>query len=257
MDFPIEFVKVSHKSTISAQLSYALTVILTISWLTLLWVMLFLRTLGNCSVNEPDCRNEFLIHYTNWNWILSIVFFSVLLLSLLDPSGVIQFFLFMIVFWPLLCSTTIVFYLVIIILHNNPNILLKNAKEFGGPHSMGIVLLGNYIIHILQYLVVLYLFLMRFRVIRYATVFGFQMKNHTFVWKFFYIIWQVFFIPIVITIYFFSFDLKEIYGITISLFLLFLITFLLWLFLVLLPFYFILTYESENSNLKKNGIFFI
>lgn len=87
--------------------------------------------------------------YTNWNWTLQFVFFLLELIASTGVSKSLSMFNITIMFWWVMGTTTLVFFLVFVMFHDNADFLLKLMKENGGPYDSWVVLDANAVFHVL------------------------------------------------------------------------------------------------------------
>jgi hypothetical protein len=87
------------------------------------------------------------IHFTNWNWTISTVFFLLDVLAYADPSGIIRNYVHTFAFWVANGSAWLVFWLVFIMFKDNDQVLMNLWTGNGGRYSMSFLINMNAIFH--------------------------------------------------------------------------------------------------------------
>jgi hypothetical protein len=121
--------------------------LVSLGWTTILWYLIITKSMSDGS----EVTIQF---FTNWTWVINLLFYTGDLTSYLDRSGVIYFYLTTAVFPILHASNWLVFSLVFIILENNPDVMLREARHF----PIGLVFVGERIYHVLPTVVMLLYF---------------------------------------------------------------------------------------------------
>jgi hypothetical protein len=112
-----------------------------LTWTLLLWVTAIYK-LDNDGIT-------FFTFFTNWNWTLQIVFFTLEVGALFSNIKWVRVFNMSIVFWLTNGTTWLVFWLVFFMFKDNANFLLQISTIDGGPYAFWIVLEGNALFHVL------------------------------------------------------------------------------------------------------------
>lgn len=105
-------------------------------------------------------------HFTNWAWTINALFWLSELLSYADCWGTITFIVYTVFLWITNCLTWVVFWLVWIVLNDNPGILEDETKSHGGPYSSGFVYNMNTVFHYLPAIMMVYFMWARTEVIK-------------------------------------------------------------------------------------------
>ncbi len=90
-------------------------------------------------------------YFTNWMWTVNLLFYTASLIGLLEWTGTIQYYVVLFVWWPVFANISQVFWLVIVILYYNPDMITDAGDEYG----YGVVLLVDKIKHVIPFLVAL------------------------------------------------------------------------------------------------------
>lgn len=200
--------------------------LMIIVWVGLAWTVFLVRT-------NPD--GNILTHYTNWNWLVLIGFLCAEFVCNFELSRIAEIIIINLFYVAVLASNTLVFYFVLVILHDNPDILLDEATIFGGTHYIGNVFVYNAILHSFPYVVVLYFTILMPDRIWLSLHVGYSLYRDWW-YKVLFFVYQFvssIFLPIV---YICVFDLRSVYALTTSTWLIVLSFIVIWAFGVILPF---------------------
>jgi hypothetical protein len=181
----------------------------------LIWTIILL-TLFIGKFVYADSINDVFDHFTSWNWSANSIFFLLVLFSFIDWTRYMRFILHLTILWLIFGICFLVFFLVFVLLANNPSILLSLTKEEGGPYNAGLVLNFNTVYHTLPAIAILvYVFLARVEI---TLAVGFCIGYfNSLGQKVFYFIWYLLSPLLFIGLYCIIFNLKTIYGLTINL----------------------------------------
>jgi hypothetical protein len=215
----------------------------------ILWVIFSIVLMGYRTSTIKDDEQNMLSHFTNWNWLILTSFLLLDTITFFDIKNEIFLFYLGIAFWPTWTSCWEVFWLVILVLANNPSILLENAKAFGGDYDTGLVLVMDRIIHVLIIVVMFSYFICRLRFLIEATNLMY-FKTRGYGRKIFFVVWNIFSIPLVIGIYVSVFNVKTNYGFTWNLGYLFLEAILVLSIFTVIPFVVVFLF-ARDFNSKK------
>jgi hypothetical protein len=123
--------------------------------------------------------SKYAIHLTNWGWTLSLILFTFDILSRFDQRKVTKRFplrtdsmVTVVFFWITNGINWLIFWLFLIIINNNPNVIESEFKSKGGQYQDGEVFVFNTVFHVLPSLMMLvYSFLRRGPIERSIRVF--------------------------------------------------------------------------------------
>lgn len=113
---------------------------LVMGWTFVLWAAALVKI-------ADSSFTEYIQFFTNWSWTIQLLFFTADLLCYMDTSGRCHRILTGHPFWLVYSITWTVFWLVFLLLANNPDIFNDVAEE--GDLSMSTVLLGDRLVHVL------------------------------------------------------------------------------------------------------------
>lgn len=122
---------------------------LTVGW----WIICFVGTAAKVAFND----GSFTQFFTNWMWVFNFVFYTFDVISYFDPTGYINFYLIYGVWPPFFGNVAQVFFIVMMILYEHPQLITDEADEFG----WGIVILVERIVHVMPFVVQLFWIAMR------------------------------------------------------------------------------------------------
>lgn len=191
-----------------------LTLLFIFSWTAALWTILIGKLI-------EDGIYNYTIHYTDWNWTINAVFFLLDLITFFPKAKKLRLPLYYLFVWIANGSSWLVFYLIFVLFEDNVQLLINMSTLGGGKYELGFLINMNTVFHILPAMFMLaYLPIRRREITRvYATIY--KQFNST-VYPLY-----VAFILLVPLMYigFFEaiFDIRQIYGITLSKFYLVLI----------------------------------
>jgi len=152
-------------------------------------------------------------HLTNWNWILQLLFFFSEFYALTvscDSHRVVNVSVF---FWIVNGVTWLVFWLVFLMIRDNPNVILGLIDTNGGPYPAWVVLNGNAVFHVLIVIALLFYAFFSWNLIADSLLF-LAHKRLVNAWI---IIPYVILLPLLIVgAYLALFDVSIIYGLTTS-----------------------------------------
>lgn len=127
-----------------------LSFILFAGWTVVLWSFL----VGKMMLGDDGVKDYFR-HFTNWSWTLSAVFFLVDVVAYVLPRRQwrlrVRYGLAMYGFWWVNGTAWLVFWIVFVILNDNPFLLTDISKS--GGYSLGLVYCMDRIFHVLPPLV--------------------------------------------------------------------------------------------------------
>jgi len=163
-----------------------------------------------------DGTTGYLIHFTNWSWTLQALFFTFDLIFLLNKNGSLTFYLVSIFFWLVNGVTWSVFWLIFIVLGNNPDLLIDVSDRGTGTHSLGFILDMDRVFHVLPAVMILFYIFLRRDKIAFTVFFFMNPSQSTFITAFVYGLVNML-APIALALAYFSTnDVEEVYGLTIS-----------------------------------------
>jgi len=190
-------------------------VFFNIMWPVVIWGLLIGKLVNGGT-------HDFIKHFTNWNWSMNAIFFTTRTIGRLPwiltgrtTHNRISLFANGCLFWLTNGMSWLVFWLVLIMLADNPDILLEMAKEFG----LGMILDLDRVFHVFPTVFLLIYWAMcgheiswPLQVLVYRGSFD-GWRKITWV----YFIFNVLFGGLLImAIYFACFDISAVYGITTS-----------------------------------------
>ncbi len=158
---------------------------------------------------------DILRHYTSWNWIFNTIFFILeRVASFLDwYNGSISYMsiVYSYVLWVIQGSNWIVFWLVWVILYQNPNILLEQTIDEGGKYTLGQVIIGDRLLHVLPVIIFLIYFILRLPEI--IKIISWWKRNQ----KLYFLLFSNSLTTLLLVgSYRLLFDARDVYGITLS-----------------------------------------
>jgi hypothetical protein len=111
-------------------------------WAVVLWVVLLYRVSGG-----DDEIMSYYTYFTNWSWTVQALFFGAWTLAYADTSGSAHYLLAHL-YWVVNGTAWLVFWLVVVMLADNPMILIAASTMGGGSMSLGAVMTGNTVVHV-------------------------------------------------------------------------------------------------------------
>jgi len=190
-----------------------LAIILFSVWTVILWALAVGKIV-------QSGIGKYVIHLTNWGWALSAVFFLLDLISRFDRRKGFETSTIVLInamFWLVNGLEWIIFWLFIIIVNNNPDILEDEFKKNGGQYSDGFVLAMNYVFHVFPALLLLIYTILRRDVIKRSMVIIMDPQYVDLFWRVIYALGEIIIFPgYIISLYFLTTDISFIYGITFS-----------------------------------------
>ena len=172
---------------------------------------------------STDDFGDFSDHYTNWNWTLSTVFFtidSITVIMELFGSRLHAYYGRLLInttfFWLVNASAWLVFWLMFIVLEDNPNIFINLSTQGGGKYYLGFVYDLDRVLHILPAICILLYYIFRRKSITRAVSLIYFKKNLILI-KFAYVLYILVLSAIPLGIYDLAFNFQVIYKITTNL----------------------------------------
>lgn len=158
---------------------------------------------------------DILRHYTSWNWIFNTVFFLLEriahVVDFFNQSGELTWIVYNFFLWVIQGSNWIVFWLVFVILYQNPDILLEHTKEEGGEYTLGQVVLGDRLLHVIPVIAFLVFFILKLPdIVKYVQ----WWRKHNRLP--FYLFSNTLITLLLVGFYRLLFDAREVYGITLA-----------------------------------------
>lgn len=164
-------------------------------------------------------QEDILKHYTSWNWILNTLFFVVerlgTIIDYFNPPSAnkiykkVEFFVYSYLIWPIYGSSWVVFWLVYVIFSQNSDILIEHTKEGGGKYTLGQVILGDRLLHVMPVVALLIYFFFQLPEIIRVVQFWTRGKH---IW--FYLVHNTLTPLLFLGFYTILFDTRDVYGIT-------------------------------------------
>ena len=189
--------------------SYEKIILITICifWVIVVWLL----GLGKIFL---DGLVNYAIHFTNWSWTINGVYLLLDLVSCLDKTGKLSFYVISIGFWLVNGVSWIVFTLIFIVLHDNPDLLINMSDRGSGEQTLGFIMDMDRVFHVLPALVILlYMFMRRDKIGLVVYVFMNKRENQ-YALRFNYAFISMI-SPVLFTIiYCITVDIYAIYGIT-------------------------------------------
>lgn len=169
----------------------------------LLWIALFVRV-------GLDGVPTYIQYFTNWMFTFNVIFYTGDVISYLDWTGNLQHYWIAFIWWPFFANVAQVFWLVFILLIQNPDLLMQSAEEYG----LGLTLGVERFIHVIPFVFCLLWGILRLRDIvhvmsRFPWVDGY--KGLYFV----YLVYNFFIANSFLFCYWANYDFYEIYGVSI------------------------------------------
>jgi len=110
-------------------------------WSAILWTVLIYKLIND--------GGSFFRFFTNWNWILQTLFFTFEFFANAFLSRNLSMFDLTLFLWFVWGTTMLVFWLVFLMFHDNPQFILNMMTIFGGPYASWVVLDANAVFHVL------------------------------------------------------------------------------------------------------------
>lgn len=212
-------------------------------WRTLIkksvtFIFLFIWTLVLWIVAVYKWQNDggaFFTFFTNWNWTLQIIFFTIEFGAYASGIQTLKIFNQTFIFWIVSGTTWLVFWLVFFMIHDNADFFLELSTIDGGPYQLWVVLNGHALFHVLISIALLiYIILQKDYIDDSCTPFLSWKQRHKsdernpddissmalfYHWRLksiFYILYVTFAGAVLLLIYVCSFNIYAIYGLTTS-----------------------------------------
>ncbi len=189
----------------------------TLLWGAFLWGVLIFKLVS-------DDRYDIVRHYTSWSWAMALVFFTLDAVSYFAQSVLFRRIVYAFFFWFAWANAWIVFWVVYVILGQNPQILLDATVSGGGAYTLGQVLLGERTLHVIPVIaLVIWLFL---RLPELARATAHYAKYHRssepeyrrrFHYRLAYFLWVTLVPFLTLGIYALVFNIEDTYGVTLHL----------------------------------------
>lgn len=129
-------------------------------WSVVLWILMIGKIV-------KSGVSKYSIHFTNWGWTLSLILFTLDILSRFDRRKVTKdspirtdSMITIMFFWLANGIQWEIFWLFLLIVNNNPNVLESEFKKNGGEYDDGFVFVMNTVFHVIPaIMLLLYTFL--------------------------------------------------------------------------------------------------
>jgi hypothetical protein len=173
------------------------------------WALVLVGTLIGKFMYES--LTSYVMHYTNWNWTINAIFFTVDTISYISSD--LLYFNLVFFYWITNASSWIVFWVVFILFQDNPDILTDLSKDEGGDYSMGFLLNMNTLFHVLPAMFIMVYTLLRWSALKAVVNNVFHKESSQcervsyFIIFILYPLWGIF-------IYYVSVDIRDVYGVT-------------------------------------------
>lgn len=129
-------------------------------WTIALWVVVIAK------LSDGDAMGYF-TYFTNWSWTVQAVFYLAWVIAYIDRSGLGHYALAW-VYWPVNGLAWLVFWLVVVMLADNPEILIAASNLGGGTMSLGAVMTGNTAVHVIPAVMSMIFYIMYLFVLRWS-----------------------------------------------------------------------------------------
>lgn len=96
-----------------------------------------------------DSTEDYLEHFTNWMWTFAAIYYTLDVVSLIMSTRFFEFTLLWGLWWMYSANVWVVFWLVFVMVYDNPGVLTDEFKENGGDYYAGTVLVADKVFHIL------------------------------------------------------------------------------------------------------------
>lgn len=96
-----------------------------------------------------DTLEEYVEHFTNWMWTFMAIYYTFDIVAMLMINRFFESVLLSWVWWIYFSNAMVVFWLVFIMLYDNPGILTDEFEENGGDTYAGTILDGDRVFHII------------------------------------------------------------------------------------------------------------
>jgi hypothetical protein len=94
-----------------------------------------------------DSTLDYLQHFTNWMWTFAAVYYTLDAIAIIMSTRFFEFVLLYTLWWIYFANVWVVFWLVFIMLYDNPGILTDEFEDNGGDYYAGTVLVANQVFH--------------------------------------------------------------------------------------------------------------
>lgn len=175
-------------------------------WTVALWLLL----IGKLATDD---FLSFINHYTNWSWVINAAFFMLDIFSLFDKTRYMSMILGSSLFWLANASSWLVFWLVFIMLSDNPNIIIELSNQGGGKYPLGFILDMDRVFHVLPAIFILVYFVIRRKSVTRGVALVFYPTTSKAI-KAIYVLYIIIFSATPLGLYNIFFNFVEIYGIT-------------------------------------------
>lgn len=192
-----------------------LSLILFGIWAVVLWIIMIGKIVKSGLSNYS-------IHLTNWGWTLSLLLFTLDILSRFDTRKVTKekplrtdSMITVVLFWTTSGTCWLIFWMFLLIVNNNPNILESEFIKNGGEYQDGFVFVMNTVFHVIPAIMtLLYAFLRRDPIMR--SIKFFTSKRIGKLISVCFCLLEIFFLPgFIVLMYFLDTNAHMIYDTTI------------------------------------------
>jgi hypothetical protein len=191
----------------------AAILLFNVAWVSLLWVMF----IGKLVVSGT---HEYISHFTNWAWTINALFFlldtvaKILSCANRRSGSALALYGVGFLFWIAHGMSWLVFWLVFIMFGDNPRVL----TDLAGDYDMGFILDMDRIFHVLPSMILLIYVVLERRLIGWTiAVLVYRNSFRQGVGAWFYLLGVVLFGGLItLALYYASYDIAIVYGITTS-----------------------------------------
>ena len=178
-------------------------------WVGILWIML----IGKVTTGTWD---DYLRHFTNWMWTYNTIYYTLDLVTLgMLRNRAWEHNVLLVVWWNLFGNVWLVFFLVFILLYDNPYIVLDVMEEYGGDMYAGSVLVFERVFHVLPAVFALFALFMRMPdlilAMRYEFEHNWRRGRPIYLYAYIGVTFLLSFTPFLI--YYICLDPNEVYGV--------------------------------------------
>lgn len=108
-----------------------------------------------------DSTEDYLQHFTNWMWTFAAIYYTLDAVSLIMSTRFFEFTILWGLWWMYSSNVWVVFWLVFVMVYDNPGVLTDEFEENGGDYYAGTVLVADKVFHIVPAIYAFFYFVVR------------------------------------------------------------------------------------------------
>lgn len=116
--------------------------VLTFIFVTFVWIGVLYKAFA-------DSTQDYLQHFTNWMWTFAAIYYTLDLVSMLMVNRFLESMLLFWLWWIYFSNVMVVFWLVFIMVYDNPRVITDEFESNGGDYYAGLVLVADKVFHII------------------------------------------------------------------------------------------------------------